>query len=874
MINCYSVNVKAESVSKEVLSENNTKINLVTIDGNNANTNIADAFQGFGCVTGNNSSRLLLDYKSESEKAYWEIMNYLFNKEYGAGLSHIKVELGSDVNSSSGTEPCSMRSAEEEPDVTRGAGWIFAADAKKINNDIKIDALRWSEPAWVTNAFKNSKEEGYEARYKWYKKTIDKVYDVYKLKLDYLSADQNETNNVDPEWIIYLKNKLKEDAEKSDAKYDYNSIKIVASDEVGSNKIADKMIENEQLRNAVDAIGIHYTTVGSKNMFELNDSFKKQIFYSEGGAPTTQAKYNVVADGSGLTGVNGGLDIANRFINSYKNGSMSLYEYQPAVASYYEGVKYYPKQLITACNPWSGHYEVDFGIWMTAHFMQFVDQGWEYIDGACYGDGKEATSISSDTSTNNYLTLMNPKTQDYTMILTNDSKNSRKYKINVKNLKKAESKLNMWQSIGPKKGQNYDSNWFKNIGKLTPVKNDDGSYTIEFEVKPYSILTLTKQLDKGRMGQGDKFGRFKNNVLSLPYTDDFDYKNYDEKYLSLRGDAPRYFTDQGGAFEVVRENNNNVLEQKITEKSKPNDWRYRFTVSPYTTIGDNRWANYSASINFKLDESNSTESNYATFGGRHITTTYSDKYANSGYSIKVKGDGTWELLDIEKVVASGKLKNFNIKKWHNIKLDFIDNKITGFVDNNLITNYTDIEGISMSGKVSIASGYFNTKYDELSIKPIGGYSYSFSKRIDNLDSSIKYIGNWSNAVNTGYNDYNRTASTGKVDISQEKAVNNGEGNINTAPVLLETKSDSGQTSLQYDAEGTGFNIVGRNCNGVIDVYIDDKPYKSNISCKNVSDRQSVAYVSGLEYKKHSIKLVVKDGTIKVDAIEVLDKVYN
>ncbi|GAA3333764.1 hypothetical protein GCM10020331_099100 [Ectobacillus funiculus] len=57
---------------------------------------------------------MLLDYKEENpKKKYWEIMNKLFNKETGAGLTHVKVEVGADVNSSSGTEPATMRYADE-----------------------------------------------------------------------------------------------------------------------------------------------------------------------------------------------------------------------------------------------------------------------------------------------------------------------------------------------------------------------------------------------------------------------------------------------------------------------------------------------------------------------------------------------------------------------------------------------------------------------------------------------------------------------------------------------------------------------------------------------------------------------------------------
>ena len=58
----------------------------IIADGTQANENPAASYRGFGCVTGNNSSRLLLDYKVEHPHAYEEIMRLLFEKNYGAGL--------------------------------------------------------------------------------------------------------------------------------------------------------------------------------------------------------------------------------------------------------------------------------------------------------------------------------------------------------------------------------------------------------------------------------------------------------------------------------------------------------------------------------------------------------------------------------------------------------------------------------------------------------------------------------------------------------------------------------------------------------------------------------------------------------------------
>ena len=152
-------------------------------------------------VSANNSSRLLLDYKAENPEAYHEILEYMFGDD-GIGINHLKVEMGADINSSSGTEPGVKRSEDEKADVTRGAGYQLAADAKAVNPDLTIDMLWWSEPKWISDA-----DDVYAARYKWYKETLDAAYETYGLEFDYVSAVQNE-RGADLEWVKYLSSHL------------------------------------------------------------------------------------------------------------------------------------------------------------------------------------------------------------------------------------------------------------------------------------------------------------------------------------------------------------------------------------------------------------------------------------------------------------------------------------------------------------------------------------------------------------------------------------------------------------------------------------------------------------------------------------------
>ncbi|MCI7351422.1 MAG: glycosyl hydrolase family 59, partial [Ruminococcus sp.] len=276
----------------------------IIIDGKAVNTKENMRFRGAGMVSANNSSRLLLDYKSENPKAYRELLEYIFGDE-GIGINHLKIEMGSDINSSSGTEPAVMRSADEKADVRRGAGYRLAADAKEINPDLTLDMLWWSEPKWITDA-----DDVYAARYKWHKETLRAAYEVYGLKFDYISAVQNE-RAADLHWVKYLSSHLKSEA---DCPYDYSKIKIVGGEEVCTWGFADRMYEDEELMNAVDVVGSHYTSTSTAAARRLAEEHSKELWFSEASSPMSYAQGTYRLDGknSGIADINGALDIANR----------------------------------------------------------------------------------------------------------------------------------------------------------------------------------------------------------------------------------------------------------------------------------------------------------------------------------------------------------------------------------------------------------------------------------------------------------------------------------------------------------------------------------------------------------------------------------
>lgn len=809
----------------------------IVIDGSTADTAQNSVWRGFGYISANNSSRLLLDYKALSPERYYEILNMLFDPDGAVKMHHIKLEMGADINSSSGTEPSVMRGEDEPADVTRGAGFQLAADAKAINPDITLELLSWGAPAFVKNA--EDKQEQYRLRYLWFKQTLDAAYETYGLQFDYIDPNYNE-RLPDIAWIKYFSDSLKSE---KDTPYPYDKIKIVAADEDAAYNIGTRMIADEELKNAVDVIGIHYTSTSDENTLKCKNEYGKELWYSEGLPPASVEKYAVNADGSGLAGVNSVLDVAGRIINMYPGGGYTMYEFQPPVAAYYSGANYYPKQLITANEPWSGYAEAGAGIELCAHFSYFSDIGWQFVKSGCFGDGREENHVLYDT-TNNYMTLCDPQTGDYSVILANNTAYSRSYNFTVKNLDKASAQVQIWETRGPDEGQEYDANYLSNIMSVEPQSTDNG-YTYSFTVKPYSMVTVTT-LDKTR--PVTRFDGNGNNLpqqrLPLPYSDDFEYTDMDESFLSSRGYAPLYTTDIGGAFEVVQTDDGNVLQQKISNDMRGVEWGV--TPLPVTTFGDDCWANYTVSAKVKLDNSqrenaeHNADENYAGIGLRYINSSAAG--SKSGYAVTLSESGKWQLTRMGETLAEGNVKNtgsktFDPDKWHELSITAMGDNLSAAIDGIQVAALTLSGEVTFSGRAALYSSYDLNCFDDIAVLPTDMTAYV--TRVDNLDSAVSYEGEWLHNTMDQYTCHNRT-----------------------------TSSADGQGGFAFSFEGDSLALIGKaSDDAAISVSIDGIPAAENESVKALTAKSAFWHRYSLGYGEHDVTVTVDSGSVTLDAIE-------
>ena len=795
----------------------------IIIDG--TQTSIREIFRGLGCVTGNGSSRLLLDYKRRQPEQYEEIMKLLFLPGYGAGLTHIKIELGADINSSSGTEPCTMRDADEKADVSRGAGFQFAADAKKINPDITIDLLRWGQPRWVTRAFLDGQKAGFRARYRWYYETLLSAYETYGLKFDFISPDANETDSPDVDWLIYFSEKLK--SEKH-APYDVSKIRIVASDEVGTRNIAQAMRENERLRNAVDVIGLHYTTFGDENTRYLHEFYEKEIWYSEGIAPCNVPSLSRRVDGTGISGSNGAINTAVRIINSYVHGSMNLYEFQPPVSAYYDGSCYAPKQLLTANTPWSGYYQPDIGIWISAHFMRFCRPGWQYVPEACFGDGEENHTIWG--TTDNYMTLLSPDKTNFTMHFANDTDKPRSYKVILKHLSELSGQLSFVQTEGSSAPDPVDENWFQVI-RQTELSSEKETSVVSVTVRPHSLLTLTTLDTSAVCGTSQLRPIPENTSLPLPFSMTFPENDCN----------PFYTTDQGGAFELIQAENGTIfLEQKITKDILPTNWRFRGTPNPITCFGDDTWANYQASATVYF--ASPDEENYAGVGMRYNSSVTNPESSECGLQLRLYAGGKWELRYMEEVLKEGTAQDYLYAIGHKISIAAMGTLIFCFIDNHSVFEMQLLNRpLIRSGRMSLHSAWYQNRFCEIGAKPINFPIYPYVSRFDCLDDAVHYAdsGEWSLQSEASYQFYNRTCAMGK---------------------------DGAELDIRF--YGSSIFLLGKVKKAKLQFWIDNKLYTEQYTVQGSNYRECFFALEHLHTAWHTLHMRIEEGKVDFDAFEI------
>ncbi|WP_158685248.1 family 16 glycoside hydrolase [Microbacterium halophytorum] len=906
-------------------------------------------FKGFGVLSANSTSSLLMDYKAEHPEKYWELLTTLYGGDHPI-MTTVKIEMGNDRNTSTGPNAATMRSRDEYPNVMREPGFQLAADAQRVaEGDVHLSILRWRTPAWVADK---------ADEYLWFKNTALAAYREYGIMVDSINPDYNETHDPDEGAIIDFSAKLAADESgyegataddpnngfaSEEERELFHAIRTVAGDTVGTppTSFGDQLTnpDDPALRDAVDIVGFHYSSAddANGNMTRAAEELDLEVWNSEGQATFSNSAdrpHNTNDDGAGgagtdIGGVNSALEMANWITTGFDASRRTLTIYQPAIGSFYDGFQYSSKELVSARDPWSGWLYYDAGLGVLQHFTQFAEIGWENPTGDPDAEGIWRAIPEASGSTlgrgnppsgareggDSYTTLAAPDASDFSTVIVNDSSYERTYEITADDLAIGDdATMEVWETRAADAGEAYDANYLAPVGEIAP---SGGTYTVT--VAPWSAVTATtldlaEAGDDGalapREGAGNKLptspeptaegggrdvldtddtgrgnGATGDGVL---YADDFDYagapdiRTYDpetgelvdsgEGYLDSRGakakpdgtpaaraeDAgatPRYTNDTNGAFESVDTGDaerGRVLRQQVGPDMVGSAWT---SGDPMTTIGDARWANYTASVDVLFEPGSGR---YASIGAREQGGTSNGQNVSAA-ELRVDPEGAWSLRRYGDVVASGAASEVpetgfrtGSDVWNTIAVRVAGDTYTALINGAEVGEYVD-PSPQAAGRVQLGSSFAFTQFDDLRIETIDGYTPYYTHIVDGMhqsswaDSSqpvLEFDDRWRHLNGRGMYEWQRSSS-----------FSTGEG-----------------ASLSYTFSGTGLDIIGSNGGeATLDVTVDGEPVLLGAPTLAAGTETTAFPLRGLADGEHTVTFATANAAeFNVDAVGVVE----
>ena len=600
---------------------------------------------------------MLKDYPEPQRS---QILDLVYKPKFGASVSALLVEIPGDGNSTQGSMPSHMHT-REDLDYSRGYMWWILREAKRRNPDLTLDGTGWSAPGWVGNGKFWSQDAA-----DYYVKWLQGLRKVYGLEFDAIGC-RNE-KGYDMNFAKMLRASLNANG--------FDKVKLHAFDHWPKDKFdfVKELLTDEKLRDSIDIISAH--TLSTKAPKGIPASAEVQEIAAKMNKPIWNTEEHIYKKGFDCE-----ISIVQAFNDNFIRSGVTK------VVNWYDIAGVYPMEpysedpsMLLARTPWSGNYQVREALWGYAHYGQFTQAGWQYLNGGC-GDLAGGGT---------FVTLKSPG-DDYSVIIeTKDAKAPQQLRFQLGGGLSVKE-LCVWRS-----------NAKEQFVKQAAIKPANGAFTIT--VEPNSIYSLSTTT-------GQQKGSFANIPEPKPFP--FPYYEPFEQYSSPKdyGYLPRYMADIEECFELVDrpDKKGKCLRQVVP--IWPISWAPSW--KPYTIIGDEQWTDYEVSADIYLNPGDT-----AGVMGRvnNVGTGYGT--IPKGYFLQLGSDGNCQLVVIrgkkdkkkatgdaeqqailqaqkdegeggEKVLGTIQLPSISPNQWHNLKLRFEGSTTTGLVDDKPVLSVTD-----------------------------------------------------------------------------------------------------------------------------------------------------------------------------------------
>jgi len=648
-------------------------------------------FDGIGVVSGGGGTGVLLKDYPEPQRG--QILDLLYKPKFGASVSALLVEIPGDGNSTQGSMPSHMRT-RDDLDYSRGYMWWLLREAKQRNPKLSLDATAWSAPGWINRGRFWSQDAA-----DYYVKWLEGLRNTHGLELDAIGCRNEKGMSLDF-------------AKKLRASLDANGfcgVKLHAFDNCSKDKFdfVRELTLDEDARDAIDVLSAHVLHANEPASMEVQELAARM------GKPIWNTEDHVY-----LKGFDSAMGVVECFNHNFiRSGATKVVNWYDIAGVYPIAPYSEDPAAVLARSPWSGHYEVREALWGYAHYGQFTEIGWEYIDG---GSGELACGGS-------FVSLKAPVGGDYSVIIeTKGAKGAQPVHFQTSGGLSAKP-LCVWRSNANEQ--------FIRMPDIIPV---DGSFTLRLD--PDSIYSLSTTT-------GQQKGSFTDIPADKPFP--FPYSENFESYTDPAqwGHLPRYTADVSEVFELAErpDKEGRALRQAIP--ARPISWAPEW--KPYTILGDDQWQDYEVAADIWIAPGES-----AGVMGRvnHIGTGYG--CVPKGYYLQLGGDGLCQLVVVrgkkdkkkpvgdaeqqrliavqadeaeeggEKVLGSAQVEAFQTGRWHQLKLRFAGTTLTGLVDGKVVLTVND--SLYPRGMVGLMAGPMDKGrfsmpwYDNLVINSTGG----------------------------------------------------------------------------------------------------------------------------------------------------------
>ncbi len=515
------------------------------------------------------SSRLLFDYPEPQRS---DILDLLFRPATAAALQWLKVEIPGDGQSTDGSEPSHMHT-RDDLSCSRGYETWLISEARKRNPAIQLYGLSWAVPRWVGDGKGNGTGFYSADNYLYHTRWLECVRNETGAVVGWLGS-WNEKPPSPSSYLIGLRAAL--DA----ANFSSTQISIFDGDYSTNNIIAEALAD-PAYNASFSSIGRHYPC---DSTFPAIESAIHKAYWSSEDA-------SLPNDWAGASCWGRLLNQNYALMNITATIAWSLIWSAPL------GMPFPGSGLLTAQQPWSGHYSGGDGaggpsaapslngpLWTTAHTTQFSAPGWRYLHVPGGGSGLLPPALGNGS----YVTLVPGDSLEHFTLVIEKSSPERACKCQPANVSAGTGDaLLTFKTRGGLPGpgavlQLWRTNETAQFWRDADVAiAADGTFSVFVPRDSFATLST---LPGAAHGGAAPAAIPAPAPFPLPWRDDF--SAYAEDTTPVRGwaDQQGSWAARGGAFAQV-----------VAVDPGPNRWT-REDPDPLTLLGDPTLADVTAAV--------------------------------------------------------------------------------------------------------------------------------------------------------------------------------------------------------------------------------------------------------------------------------------